>query len=211
MDKATEVSFSKTLAWMLRHAAVKRGLPVSHDGYVLWDDMKNMQEFTRLNGGNSFSDEELKAVVQQNDKQRFATKYENEKLYVRANQGHSNKVASQIQEDKLLTQLSIDDLIKYPVVVHGTTRTAYETCIRKQGLKKMGRSHIHFAISDDFVESNTNQSGIRSSSDVLIYVSMQQAMLDGIVFYISDNNVILTTGVDGCLSPKYFTRVKYIK
>ncbi len=211
MDKATAVSFSKTLAWMLRHAAVKRGLHVSDDGYVLWDDMKSMQEFTRLNGGQPFSNEQLLSVVQENDKQRFAAKYEDNKLYIRANQGHSNKVASQIQDDKLLTQLSIDDINKYPIVVHGTTRTAYETFIKAQGLKKMGRSHIHFAISDNFVESNSNQSGIRSSSDVLIYIDVQKAMLDGIVFFISDNKVILTTGVDGCLSPKYFTRVKYTK
>ncbi len=32
-------------------------------------------------------------------------------------------------------------------------------------------------------------------------------MKDGINFYISSNNVILTEGVDGTLEPKYFKKV----
>jgi 2'-phosphotransferase len=36
---------------------------------------------------------------------------------------------------------------------------------------------------------------------------MEAAMKDGIAFYISSNNVILTEGVDGLIATKYFRRV----
>ena len=36
---------------------------------------------------------------------------------------------------------------------------------------------------------------------------MPHAMKDGIQFFISDNNVILTEGIDGLLPSKYFRKV----
>ena len=36
---------------------------------------------------------------------------------------------------------------------------------------------------------------------------MFRAIKDGIPFYISSNNVILTEGIDGTLPPKYFKKV----
>jgi len=49
---------------------------------------------------------------------------------------------------------------------------------------------------------------MRSSSQILIYIDLQQALRDGLLFYLSDNGVILTEGdKTGFLSPKYFARV----
>ena len=201
--------FSRTLSWILRHAAVKRGLAVSPDGYVLWDDMKDMVEFTRLNDGKPFSVEQLACVVHTNDKKRFAMKNEDGRVYVRANQGHSVEVGSKIVSDQLLTKLTKGDIANYPIVVHGTTDSAYRL-IRTQGLKVMGRTHIHFAISDRLDGNDTNLSGIRSNADLLIYIDVLKAMDDGIEFYISENKVILTKGKAGTLAPKYFTQVKSV-
>jgi 2'-phosphotransferase len=50
-------------------------------------------------------------------------------------------------------------------------------------------------------------SGARASSKVLIFVDVAKAMADGVVFYKSRNNVILTRGLDGVLAPKYFHHV----
>ena len=73
----------------------------------------------------------------------------------------------------------------------------------------MGRSHIHFAITEDIVKGNTKQSGIRSNCELLIYLDMAKAMADGIDFYMSDNKVVLSEGVgqDGLIEAKYFKKI----
>lgn len=69
----------------------------------------------------------------------------------------------------------------------------------------MNRNHIHFA--PGLPKEEGVISGMRSSCDIIIQIDMQAAMKDGIPFYISTNNVILTEGVDGLLSKKYFKKV----
>jgi 2'-phosphotransferase len=48
---------------------------------------------------------------------------------------------------------------------------------------------------------------MRGSCDVIIQIDMGAAIKDGIDFFISTNSVILTEGIDGVLSPKYFLKV----
>ena len=73
--------------------------------------------------------------------------------------------------------------------------------IKKTGLNKMSRTHIHFASKPNAI------SGFRGSSNVLVHVNMYLAMADGIKFYMSDNEVILS---EGPIDPKYFSRVEYV-
>lgn len=189
---------SRSLAWLLRHGALKHGLDVSTDGYILVDDILKLQKF------NKYTFDNIKYVVDNNDKQRFALKYENNKWYIRANQGHSHNVASKIKQEDLLTKLDTP----LDCVIHGTTYNAYKE-IKNNGLKKMDRSHIHFAITDDFVAGNQQQSGIRSNCQILIYLDMEKAMNDGIEFYMSSNKVVLSQGVgeEGLIDKKYFSKV----
>jgi 2'-phosphotransferase len=64
--------------------------------------------------------------------------------------------------------------------------------IKKEGLKKMSRNHIHFAPGMPKEEGVI--SGMRNSCDTIIEIDMFGAIKNGIVFYISSNNVILTEG-----------------
>ena len=125
-------------------------------------------------------------------------------LYIRANQGHSNRVAKHINQDELLTKLTKP----LDIVIHGTTYEAFKE-IRKSGLKKMKRSHIHFAITEDIISGNQQQSGIRNNCELLIYIDMEKAMNDGIDFYMSDNKVVLSEGVgpNGLIRTRYFKKV----
>ena len=43
--------------------------------------------------------------------------------------------------------------------------------------------------------------------NIYIEIDMEGAIKEGIGFYIFSNNVILTEGIDGVLSPKYFKKV----
>ena len=45
---------------------------------------------------------------------------------------------------------------------------------------------------------------MRKSCEVAIEVNMVKAMRDGVPFFLSSNKVVLSPGVDGYLSPKYF-------
>jgi 2'-phosphotransferase len=50
---------------------------------------------------------------------------------------------------------------------------------------------------------------MRESAQVLIYIDMQKALEAGILFFLSENGVILTEGdVRGFLSPENFLRVE---
>ncbi|KAJ3034668.1 hypothetical protein HDV00_004807 [Rhizophlyctis rosea] len=92
-----------------------------------------------------------------------------------------------------------------PVVVHGTYRRFWPS-IAREGLKPMSRQHIHFA-SGKFGEEGVI-SGMRKTCDLFIYVDVKQALDDGIKFQRSANGVILTSGLNGVLPPKYFLKVE---
>lgn len=90
--------------------------------------------------------------------------------------------------------------LKDPLVVtHGTYIDAWKI-IKWNGLNKMSRNHIHFS-------SYINNKQLRKDRNVFIFIDTALAMKDNIVFLRSKNNVILTTGINGRLDPKYFTKV----
>ncbi len=106
---------------------------------------------------------------------------------------------------------------------------------QQKGLSKMKRHHIH--CSEDFPGCGKVISGMRSTCQIAIFVDVKKAcegkhevyqicrkkkqkysihlssylfcsFADGIKFYRSENNVILTPGDDdGFLKPKYFIKV----
>jgi len=69
----------------------------------------------------------------------------------------------------------------------------------------MDRTHIHFAPGET-VKGGVI-SGMRRNCQVKLYIDIAKAMADGIEFVKSANNVILTTGINGILHPKYFSQV----
>lgn len=185
-----DVSVSKALSSILRHNAVKRGLVVRPDGGVAVDQLLKLAEFSKIGLPD------LERITRTSDKQRFHL-YEDEKTwFIKANQGHSQEVGNLIDDEKLLKPLAE----ALPVCVHGTTRKAWKV-IQREGLKPMKRKHIHFASQ---IDPELVVSGMRKSSSVHILVDMKRAIADGIPFFLSQNGVILSPGINGCIPPKYF-------
>lgn len=79
--------------------------------------------------------------------------------------------------------------------------------IKKEGLSRMNRKHIHFAT--EMMDSKDMVSGMRSSCEVFIRLDVAKALQDGIELFISENKVILTEGHNGVIEPKYFACVEY--
>jgi len=79
----------------------------------------------------------------------------------------------------------------------------------KNGLSKMSRNHIHLAQG---VPGSGVISGMRKSSQILIYIDVQKALDAGIEFFLSDNGVVLTPGnKKGLLEPTFFRRVERVE
>ena len=189
-NKLKKVSIN--LSKILRHQAENRNLKINDGGWVKLDDILKCKEFKGI------SIDEINYIVENNNKKRFSTNIVNDILYIRANQGHS---INKIKDDNLLTE--IKDINYINNVVHSTFRKNLDL-IKKNGLCKMKRNHIHFA------KTKNVSSGIRKNADVYIYIDVVKAMNDGIKFYDSSNGVILSPGIgkEGIISYKYFSDVE---
>lgn len=167
------------LVKLLRHNVHKTELKMDTQGYVRLTDILDLKQF------KDFTIDNVKHVVQINDKQRLGLKEVDHILYIRANQGHSNKVAQSLKDDLMLT------LITKPMetCIHGTYQE-FLPAIQKTGLSRMTRKHIHMTTG----LIGEVQSGFRGDCDVLLYIDTEKAMHDGHKFYLSDNGVVLTEG-----------------
>ena len=183
---------SRTLSYLLRHAAKKEGISIREDGYCKVSELLRHRSLKRYDVDIHF----IKKIVEANSKQRFSLRHESGMYWIRANQGHSIDVKVEMTD--------IKDPDEIPVAIHGTTMAAWKS-IENSGLSRMSRQHIHFA-TGMFGDSGV-VSGMRRNCEVFIHLDVSKAMNDGISFYKSSNGVVLTSGKDGILPPIYFERV----
>lgn len=191
---------SKHLSWILRHAALNEGIPIDSSGYVKVSDLLRHSKFEHL------SMNDLQEIVRKNDYKRFSLKKVMGEFFIRANQGHTIPVllTQHIQDSNLLKPIL--NPTDFPTVVHCTFKSKWPV-IHKRGLFKMRRNHIR-RIYTDFAEDITKDSralsGPREFADAFIHIDIAKAMEDGVVFYISENGIILTGGIHGFLCPVFY-------
>ena len=183
---------SINLSKILRHQAIQRNIHIDDSGWVKLNDILKCNEFKKT----SLND--IKYIVDNNEKKRFALELRNDEYFIRANQGHT---INTIKDELLLNEIKLG-YINY--VVHSTFRKNYDL-IKLNGLCRMSRNHIHFAKSKEV------SSGIRKNAEVYIYVDVNKAIEGGIKFYESDNGVILSPGIgkDGIIPIEYFSKVEF--
>ena len=165
---------------ILRHSAKSRGLHVQSDGYIVIADL-----LTLLEKDNIFmSYHDLIDFVQSDSKNRYGIRGD----LIRAHQGHSMRC---VKLDHSATRLILGGYMPYTAVYHGTTWAAWKK-IKKSGLSQRKRIAIHCAIG---IPGDAKvKSGMRCDSECIIKVNMADAMRAGLVFYVSDNMVVLCEG-----------------
>lgn len=167
------VRVSKFLALVLRHDPARIGLTLDAAG---WADIDALLA-AAAGHGLPVSRDELEQVVQNNPKQRFTL--DAARSRIRANQGHSLDV-----------DLGLVPVEPPPVLYHGTSRTALAR-ILEEGLRPMGRRHVHLSGDKDAAV----EVGRRHGSPVLVVVGSAAMHRSGHRFFRSVNGVWLTDEV----------------
>jgi putative RNA 2'-phosphotransferase len=167
------VKTSKFLSLILRHEPERVGLVLSEAGWVSIEEL--LSAISR--NGVSLSRAQLLNIVATSEKQRFAISEDN--LRIRASQGHSIEV-----------DLQYEPQVPPEVLYHGTASRFIES-IRREGLRRMGRHHVHLSAET----SVTVQVGARHGKPVLLTVRAGEMHHTGHVFYRSANGVWLVEHV----------------
>ncbi|XP_052832118.1 tRNA 2'-phosphotransferase 1-like [Octopus bimaculoides] len=188
----SDIQTSKRLVTVLRHTASQMNISIDINGFVKVSELLSTREFSHL------TPTDIKRIADNDAKKRYFIKNQYGELMIRANQGHSLQVSD----------LSFQPVLSgrdYPNVIHGTRHHAWNV-ISRDGLSKMGRMHIHFAIG---VPGDPKViSGMPRNSEIIIYLNLNLALKNGMKFFLSENNVMLTEGdVNGFIKPKYFQKV----
>jgi len=179
---------------------------VRSDGYAALEEVLKLPSMAKLKP----TDEAIREIVKTSDKQRFGLlEDEGGRTLIRANQGHSMEG---IDMDELCGS-PVLELEEGEVCCHGTYESHLESILRrgllaggKQGLSF--RRTVHFSVRPP---GETVISGMRGNSQLAIYVDLPKAASEGIRFYRSANNVILSEGIDGAVPARYIESIWHIQ
>jgi putative RNA 2'-phosphotransferase len=169
----SDVRLSKRLSYALRHAPLEFGLELSSGGWVEVGSL--LSAFARR--GYAAGAEELRRVVESNEKQRFELSADGTRI--RARQGHSVPV-----------DLGYAPASPPVELFHGTARS-FVPAIRREGLLKGQRHDVHLSDSQETAWII----GARHGKPVVLRVRARELAASGALFYRTDNGVWLTERV----------------
>jgi putative RNA 2'-phosphotransferase len=173
LDDKRLVKVSRYLSKHLRHQPERLGLALEPGGWVRVDTLLAALEAQRF----AVTEAELREVVERNDKQRFSFDDSGERI--RANQGHSVTV-----------DLGLEPAEPPAVLFHGTGAGSVDA-IRRQGLRRMDRHHVHLSADHD----TAVRVGARHGKPVVFEIDTAAMRAAGHVFVVSDNGVWLVDAV----------------
>ncbi|WP_055447703.1 RNA 2'-phosphotransferase [Lacinutrix mariniflava] len=174
MNEKDKKRISKFLSLVLRHDPEHIDLRLDKNGWAIIDELQTKSKSRRI----FFSVEELKTIVITNDKQRFS--FNEDETKIRANQGHSVK--------------TIDlefEAVEPPMFLYHGTVSKFIGAIRKEGLQKRSRQHVHLSKSIDTAITV----GSRRGKPLVLSVRTGDMFKKGFKFYQSKNDVWLTDRV----------------
>jgi len=164
---------SKFLSLILRHKPETIDITLDKEGWVETELL-----IKKLNQqGVSLTVDKLKSVVEKNNKKRFS--FSDDFRKIRANQGHSIEV-----------DLKLEEKVPPPTLYHGTIFKNLES-IRKQGLLKDQRHHVHLSADKE----TALQVGMRYGKPIVLTIDSKRMHSDSFPFYQSENGVWLADHV----------------
>ena len=172
MNTKNETKISKWLSLILRHSPEKAGLSANPQGWVALDKLLHALERTHGVGL-----QHLRTIVANNNKKRFELDESGNRI--RARQGHSIPV-----------QLDLIEKTPPEVLYHGAPIDVLAS-IKKEGLQKMNRHHVHLT-TDKGLALKT---GERRGRAVVLVVAAAKMYREGNVFYCTENEVWLTDNI----------------
>jgi putative RNA 2'-phosphotransferase len=164
---------SKFLSYVLRHDPQSIGIALSPAG---WIGVEELLAAARKHG-RRITRAELDEVVRTSDKQRFALS--DDGLQIRANQGHS-----------VVVELGYEPSPPPAILYHGTTEKFLES-IRRHGLQKRSRHHVHLSPT---VETARAVGGRRGKA-VILAIRAREMHEAGHAFFVTPNQVWLADEV----------------
>lgn len=170
MDEAQRTS--RFLSYVLRHRPDAIGLALDAEGWAEIDALLRLAQ-----AECPLTRDAVLAAVAGNDKQRFALS--DDGLRIRARQGHS------IAVDLHLTPRTP------PARLYHGTATRFLDAIRRDGLLRRGRHHVHLSADADIATAV----GARHGRPVVLVVHADAMHAAGHVFHRSENGVWLTEAV----------------
>lgn len=173
MNEKQHKSISRFLSLVLRHRPALVGVTLSEGGWVLVEDLLSGMH----DAGRHVTQTELFEVVRANDKQRFQLSEDGERI--RATQGHSVDV-----------DLGYRPAEPPEVLLHGTPEQ-FVSSIRREGLKKQKRHHVH--LHED--ASLAGSVGKRRGRPVVLEIAAREMDRSGFEFFVTPNAVWLTDHV----------------
>jgi putative RNA 2'-phosphotransferase len=173
MNEKEKRRLSKSLSKTLRHQPERIGVELDDAGWCSVDDLLSAYAAK----GTQISRQALNEVVATNDKQRFSFSEDGNRI--RANQGHSVDV-----------DLGYETAEPPEILLHGTPRQFVEA-IRREGLNKMKRHHVH--LHRDIATATAV--GQRRGKPVLLTIRAGDMHSAGHAFLVTPNDVWLTDHV----------------
>lgn len=162
-------SNSKFLSLILRHKPDLINLTMDSNG---WVDVDELIDKAGKNG-NFYTIEDLKYIVENNNKKRFS--FNEDFTKIRANQGHSIDVDVELE----LVNIPESGMLLF----HGTALENIES-IKSVGLKPMNRKHVHLT-NDKNTAINVGSRHSKNICLLEILISSEDSV------YLSKNGVYL--------------------
>jgi putative RNA 2'-phosphotransferase len=181
MNEQQKKKLSKFLSYVLRHHPELIDLNLDDQG---WADVDELITKSRRDSYQGFTFEELDGIVETNDKKRFI--FNEGKTRIRANQGHSIDIDLALQPQQ-----------PPEFLYHGTAQNNVDSIVEK-GIEKRSRQHVHLSLDKE----TATKVGMRHGKPVILTINSGKMFEDGVLFYLSENEVWLTDFVEA----KYISR-----